>query len=148
MTRQFWYHRIHRLCKEHLVSPPEEELEEYTIAELEKWTLRRIRARCNLPTKLQRRSRNVDTSPDTSYHSLLIPGGRWLLAFRFDGFVYSFDLDSNYLNRYTLFDPSQVGPLTRNFGITYPGKCVWIDHKAPRLSFRFAVAFNVNGAST
>jgi hypothetical protein len=144
MTRQFWYNRIHRLCKEHLVSPPEEELEEYTIAELEQWTLRRIWARSTLPTRLRLRSRNTEAL-FMSNTMEFVPGGRWLLVAHGDLRVYFFDLDSNDLEQHLLFDPGHIDSHISNCCTL--GNHIWIDHKAPRLSFRCAICLLESGAS-
>jgi hypothetical protein len=145
MTRQFWYNRIDRLCKEYLVSPPEEEKEEYTIPELGRWAMRRIRARCNPPTKLQLRRQCVATFDIASHCTELMPGGRWLLAFGYDKPLYVFDLDSNDFKQAILIDTCQGDPRPNKRSGT--GQHLWIDHKAPRLSFRFAHSFLDQGMS-
>lgn len=141
MTRQFWYNCIHRLCKEHFVSAPEEELEEYTITELERWVLRRIPVRSDVPTKLKIRyllgGPNI-TLRDMTKRTLLIPGGRWLLVncWRDSFVVYFFDLDSSDLKLHQLLNPRDVNPCITNHSVAR--EYVWIDREAPRLSFRFA----------
>ncbi|EKM79131.1 hypothetical protein AGABI1DRAFT_128294 [Agaricus bisporus var. burnettii JB137-S8] len=129
ISRQFWYNRIHRLCQEHVVSPPEEELEDYSIAELEHWTMRRIRARNTCPAEIQIRTQDV-YGGDT----LLVPGGRWLLS-PYDDRIYFVDLDSNNLRMRQLFVPKICVPFT--WFRKKIGHRIWLDHKAPRLSFRF-----------
>ncbi|KAF7767946.1 hypothetical protein Agabi119p4_7189 [Agaricus bisporus var. burnettii] len=102
MTRQFWYNRIHRLCGKH-VSPPEEELEEYSTAELKQWTMRRIHARSTSPVKLQLRT-GRDPSLLIGFHenTFLIPGGRWLLKPHSNLSIYFVDLDSSNLKLHPL----------------------------------------------
>ncbi|XP_006462424.1 hypothetical protein AGABI2DRAFT_179169, partial [Agaricus bisporus var. bisporus H97] len=137
MARQFWYDRIHRLCKEQVVYPPEEELEEYSIAELEQWTMRRIRARSTSPVKIQLRSQDLPM-PLFFGKTFLSPGGRWLIKPHYDLRVYFVDLDSSNLELHLLLDPKKDDPRisSNHQGLGF-GTRIWIDHKAPRLSFRF-----------
>ncbi|EKM79159.1 hypothetical protein AGABI1DRAFT_128322 [Agaricus bisporus var. burnettii JB137-S8] len=134
MTRQFWYNRIHRLCEEHVVSPPEEELKEYSIVQLEKWTMRRIRARSTFPVKLQLRSQY---RPILGFYGdiFLVPGGRWLLNFHQDLRVYFVDLDSSNLQLDLLLEARMIDPRVSQY--QFNGNRIWIDHNAPRLSFHF-----------
>ncbi|XP_006463778.1 hypothetical protein AGABI2DRAFT_120584 [Agaricus bisporus var. bisporus H97] len=136
MTRQFWYDRIHRLCEEHVVAPPEEELEEYTIAELEQWSMRRIRARSTSPVKLYLRSREEFPLVTAYDNTLFVPGGRWLLKIRANSHVYFSDLDSSDLEERPLLNPRNIDPRTSHCRV-FGNSILWIDHKAPRLSFRF-----------
>ncbi|KAF7761927.1 hypothetical protein Agabi119p4_9919 [Agaricus bisporus var. burnettii] len=133
MTRNFWYDRIHRLCEEYVVSLPEEELKEYTIAELEQWAMRRIHARSTSPVKLHLRSRNDLPAREASYE--IIPGGRWLLKICDNLPVYFVDLDSSDLEEHLLFDPRNIDPLRISHGEPF-GDRLWIGHQSPRLSFR------------
>lgn len=146
MTRQFWYHRIHELCEEKVASPPEEELEKYTIAELEQWAMRRIRARSTSLVTLQLHSRTDPMTEDNYVDMLLVPGGRWLLKIRRDLRVYFVNLDSSNLEQHLLLDSSNTDPRISQYGSVKLNH-IWIDRKAPRLSFRLEGSFHNEGAS-
>ncbi|XP_006462425.1 hypothetical protein AGABI2DRAFT_119282 [Agaricus bisporus var. bisporus H97] len=134
MTRQFWYNRIHRLCEKH-ASPPEEELEEYSTAELKQWTMRRIHARSTSPVKLQIRTGRDPSMLRFHENTFLIPGGRWLLKPHSNLTIYFVDLDSSNLKLHPLLDPKKDNPCVSNHKTV--GYRILIDHKAPRLTFRF-----------
>ncbi|KAF7761928.1 hypothetical protein Agabi119p4_9920 [Agaricus bisporus var. burnettii] len=143
-VKKFWCNHILRLCEEHLVTPPEEELKEYTTAELEQWSMRRIRARSAPPVKWQLHSRDGCNSYDDIQ---IIPGGRWLLEIHDDSSVHFIDLDNDNLEQHLLLDPRAIDSDPRVCDHEFVGVDIWTDHKAPRLSFRLEGSFFNESAS-
>jgi hypothetical protein len=146
--RQFWHNRINTLTQAHYICPPEDELDNYTVNELEQWTLRRARALdvCTGSRKPQFRKRTVDLRPaalSRLSNFILIPGGRWLLIRHPSAVVYYMDLDSPEPILHTLFDPheidNQIGESKSTIFTT------WIDKASPRLSFRLAFLIHTKG---
>ncbi|KAF7761249.1 hypothetical protein Agabi119p4_10658 [Agaricus bisporus var. burnettii] len=145
-TRQFWYNRVSQLIETRYVCPPEENLDEYNIAELERWVMRRCRSREVFANHSQPsfHERTLEfhclgLSGPEFWGSKLIPGGRWLLIThpslakptRF------LDLDSPNPTPHLLFDPREIDDAIREVR-TVKFK-IWMDRGAPRLSFRLAL---------
>jgi hypothetical protein len=149
-TRQFWYKRINTLTKAYYICSPEDELDNYTVDELEQWTLRRARAldNCTSSGKPHFRKRTVDLRPTglsrlRSSNFILIPGGRWLLIRHPSAVMYYMDLDCPEPTPRVLFDPHEIDDQIREpQSVTF---ATWIDKASPRLSFRLAFLVHTKG---
>jgi len=140
------------LTKAHYICPPEDELDNYTVNELERWTLRRVHALdvftgsrkphfCKRTVEIQ----SAGLSGLRSSHFKLIRGGRWLLIRHPSAVVYYMDLDSPKPTLRTLFDPHEIDNRIREpESVTFT---TWIDKASPRLSFRLALLVRTKGMS-
>ncbi|XP_006455440.1 hypothetical protein AGABI2DRAFT_121372 [Agaricus bisporus var. bisporus H97] len=126
----------------HGVPAPEEEIDAYTVEELEKWVFRRNRAQALWAgiSKNRFRTRIVnlpDYPINSSCYCKLIPGGRWLLVGYSNATMYVIDLeDATSLTSHLLCDPGEfyknlceTGNITYNF---------WVNPSKSRLSLRIA----------
>lgn len=145
-TRQIWCYCIDKLVKARHVSLPEDELDNYTVDELEQWALRRSRVlhvffnSTSEQPRFRKMALNLQHTVPVSLHQWnfkLIPGGRWLLILCPSAIVYFLDLDCVHPTPRILFDPKEFTddihePKSIKYGI-------WMDRKAPRLSFWLAL---------
>jgi hypothetical protein len=148
-TRQFWYNRINTLIQAHYICSPEDELDKYTVDELEKWALRRARAldvyTSSRKPHFHKRTVGLPSEGLSRLHSsdfILIPGGRWLLICH-PAIVYYMDLDFPEPTLHTLFDPHDIDDQIRD--PQSAAFATWIDKAAPRLSFRLAFLVHTKG---
>ncbi|KAF7760893.1 hypothetical protein Agabi119p4_10302 [Agaricus bisporus var. burnettii] len=145
-TRQFWYNRVSQLIETRYMCPPEENLDEYNIDELERWVMRRCHSRdvFTSRSKPNFRERTLElqslglSGPDFR-GSKLIPGGRWLLILHTSLVkpMRYLDLDCSNPTPRLLFDPREIDNTIRV--MKYAKFKIWIDREAPRLSFRLAI---------
>jgi hypothetical protein len=133
------------------VSLPEDELDNYTVDELENWTLRRSRALDVFFNSEQPRfrKRTLDLQPKgpcgrNPWNFQLIPGGRWLLlSYPLSVVLYFLDLDSVNPTLRLLFDPKEIDDQIREPNRASLG--LWIDRGSSRLSFRIAFRIKAKG---
>ncbi|EKM77201.1 hypothetical protein AGABI1DRAFT_130618 [Agaricus bisporus var. burnettii JB137-S8] len=143
-TRQFWYSRVSQLIETRYVCPPEENVDEYNVDELERWVRRRSRPRDVFASHSQQPSfheRTLDLQPlglsNLEFWDFkLVPGGRWLLIYHPSVAMHFIDLDSPNPSPRLLFDPRKIdGEICKPKMVVFS---IWIDKGAPRLSFRLA----------
>lgn len=125
--------------------PPEEGLDEYTVDELERWTLRRYQAQDVWMGSRQPRfrSRVIDprltkkSSFSPSYREI-VPGGRWLLIAYPSAAMYVIDLDDTNPVPRVLCDPKTFDQELSRQKAADVDYAFWIDRSKPRLSLRIA----------
>ncbi|KAF7762292.1 hypothetical protein Agabi119p4_8885 [Agaricus bisporus var. burnettii] len=140
-SRHLWCQIINRLQMSHGVPAPEDEIDAYTVEELEKWGFRRNRAQALWAgiSKNRFRTRIVnlpDCPINSSCYCKLIPGVRWLLVGYSNATMYIIDLEDVSLTSHLLCDPGEfykklceTGNITYNF---------WVNPSKSRLSLRIA----------
>ncbi|KAF9443123.1 hypothetical protein P691DRAFT_431478 [Macrolepiota fuliginosa MF-IS2] len=96
-SRQFWFQFIESfesMCGGSKMDGP---LGRFTVLDLERWVIRRLRAYESwfLDSPLAFRVRQFQYSPkEEIFQAELLPGGRWLLATTTRGQFFAYDLDS------------------------------------------------------
>lgn len=134
----------------HDIQPPEKELAEYSIDELERWVLRRSRVQDVWAGSIRPRflSRVIDPHPARPYPKMpwrkLVPGGRWLLIGYPSAVVHVLDLDDTNPAPRVLYDPREFDrePPKQSVDTDY---AFWIDRSKPSLSFRVAACIRGEG---
>lgn len=150
-SRQLWYEVLAKLEEDYHLNPPEEELNNYTIEELEHWISVRSRAQGMWAGSIQPRSqkRPIVPHPDSKHpcakYWKILPGGRWLLTAHTQALmIYMLDLDSTDPQPRLLFDARDLDQRTDG-GHHKVNHFIWIDRSKPRLSFRIAGVFGDRG---
>lgn len=132
-ARQIWSKFIDDLVRDHKITPPEEEIESYTVEELEKWAATRNRAKDLRQGQRQLRFRSRILEEDGERidwvgRGQILPGGRWLLASH-NRYMYFYDLGAPLLESQVLLNSETMEEATVEY-------CVpWVDRSKERLTF-------------
>ncbi len=138
-SRHFWYN-LQKDLQASSVCRPEDILENYTVTELENWTLSRLRARSLWKATSALSFRFCKVPPDTAFGTefIFLPGGRWLLPIHMTR-VSAIDLDAPQL---------EEKPLICIAGQYRSKYCYWVDDSRPQSSFRVALCQKVMDSTT
>ncbi|KAF9450206.1 hypothetical protein P691DRAFT_758376 [Macrolepiota fuliginosa MF-IS2] len=140
-SRQFWYRFIGSFELMRGGSKIDRPLERFTVLDLERWVIRRLRAYESwfLDSPLSFRVRQFQYSPKAGiYQAELLPGGRWLLTTTPCGQFFAYDLDAPGIEPQPLFgfgeycDEEEMHENLTSFSI-------WVDSSREILSFRAVI---------
>lgn len=143
-SRHLWSRVISRLQLEHGLVPPEEGISNYSIEQLENWTLRRSTAHTVLESqqpaephirRLDLRTQDIDDFVVPVPY--LLPGGQWFLLAHSTSRMLVYDLDSVDPARKYLFNPLDFDEKLASEYVRYT---FWFDYSSP--CFTFYVAGN------